>query len=182
MATEVELERTFLVSSLPVQINGAPHDRIDDGFLTTYNGQPVLRLRHRNDVFEITKKVPVNEGDASQHDEHTITLNQQEYEKLLASFPYHIRKTRYFITVYGQQAELDVFGGDLSGLVTVDFEFKDEAVMKAFKPPEFCLVEVTQEEIGAAGKMAGLTYANIQSDLEQRGYQPIFYEEGQQVV
>jgi CYTH domain-containing protein len=182
MATELELEKTFLVSELPPQINGAQHERIEDGFITPYQNQPVLRLRHRGNKFEITKKAALDQNDASAHHEHTIDLTEQEYNALLSSFTLKIRKIRYYVSVYGKQAEIDIFGGDLSGLITVDFEFKTPEEMQSFQPPEFCLRDVTQEQVGSAGKMAGLTYANVQSDLETFGYQPIYFQEGQSVV
>lgn len=182
MATELELEKTYLVAHLPSQINGAPHQKLEDAFIKQSENEPVLRLRHRGDSFEITKKEVVDQADGSAHNEHTIQLAEFEYKALLTSFPLKIRKTRYDVTIYGRKAEIDIFGGDLSGLAIVDFEFATPEELQNFQQPEFCLAEVTQNPVFGAGKLAGLTYANIQNELERYGYEPIFYEEGQQIT
>ena len=58
----------------------------------------------------------------------------------------------------------------LDGLVVVDFEFGTEEEKLAFEMPDFCLVEVTQEEFIAGGMLAGKSYEDIKEKLEEFGY------------
>ena len=70
-------------------------------------------------------------------------------------------------------AEIDIFGGDLSGLVLVDFEFISLDKASQFVPPEFCLVNITQEEFIAGGYLAGKNFSDVQSRLNKFHYQQI---------
>lgn len=54
--------------------------------------------------------------------------------------------------------------------MTVDFEFETEEEKEKFIMPEFCLAEVTQEEFIAGGKLCGKSYAEIEKELEELGY------------
>jgi CYTH domain-containing protein len=65
---------------------------------------------------------------------------------------------------------VDVFRDALDGLVLVDFEFETEAEKDEFPMPDFCLVEVTQEEFLAGGMLCGKSYDDIASDLSRFGY------------
>ena len=67
-----------------------------------------------------------------------------------------------------------MFQGDLKGLVLVDFEFESEQEKQAFEKPDFCLVEVTQEEFIAGGMLCGKTYKDIEKNLQKFGYKSLF--------
>ena len=62
------------------------------------------------------------------------------------------------------------FGGDLYGLVVVDFEFNNEAERDVFEMPYFCLVDITQEDFIAGGMIAGKTYQDIAPELDRFNY------------
>lgn len=68
---------------------------------------------------------------------------------------------------------MDVFTGELSGLVLIDFEFQSEEDKAAFTPPSCCLADVTQEDFIAGGQLAGKTYEDIRSDLARFNYSPL---------
>jgi CYTH domain-containing protein len=131
---------------------------------------PRLRLRKKGDRYEITKKIPVNEGDASAHTELTIPLDEQEFLALEKSSHKFVEKDRYKVTIDGHEAEVDVFQGELKGLVVIDFEFESEADMTSFVTPAVCLADVTQENFIAGGLLAGKSYADISSDLDRFNY------------
>ena len=69
-----------------------------------------------------------------------------------------------------------MFTGALDGLVLIDFEFETEAEKEAFVMPDFCLVEVTQEEFLAGGMLCGKSYDDISADLALFGYERIRLE------
>jgi adenylate cyclase len=169
--TTLELELTFLAARVPGELHHAQGKAMLDIYVPELGvPHPRLRLRQRGDLFEITKKLPVASGDASAHSETTIPLTEAEFEALAPSSSKHVTKTRYNITLDGHDAEVDVFGGDLSGLVLIDFEFATEAEKAHFSPPDVCLADVTQEDFIAGGLLAGKTYADIEPELDRLNY------------
>lgn len=170
----IEQELTYLAASFPKGIENITPTRLKDVYIPDTNGMhPQLRLRQKGDKYEITKKVPLTEGDASAHTELTIPLKEDEFLALEKSSNKIVVKDRYVIDIDGHQAEVDVFIGDLEGLVLIDFEFANEVVKNNFTPPGVCLVDVTQEKFIAGGLLAGKNYSDIQSDLDRFNYSPL---------
>ncbi|MEI6650468.1 MAG: hypothetical protein WCL23_03485 [Candidatus Moraniibacteriota bacterium] len=172
----IELERTYLAKRLPDGLSECPSKEMIDTYLPVSSRHPVLRLRKKGDVFEMTKKSPVVEGDSSRQEEQTIRLSEEEYSAFSGIDGKRVGKTRYRYLVQGLTAEVDVFTGALDGLVLIDFEFETEAEKEAFIMPDFCLVEVTQEEFLAGGMLCGKSYDDISDDLALFGYERIRLE------
>lgn len=168
--TEMEIELTFLAKDLPKGLASCRHVAMEDIYLPSSAAHPQLRLRRQGEKYMITKKTPVKEGDASMQTEETIVLSEAEYESLRGADGKHVSKTRYYVPYNDLTAEIDVFSGELSGLVVVDFEFTSEAEKLAFVPPAFCGPDVTQEGFIAGGLLAGRSYADIRGKLDRLGY------------
>lgn len=174
---DIELEYTFLPSQLPKDLKGAPVKRLVDVYVPeTGVDHPNLRLRQKGDSYEITKKVKINEDDASAHNETTIPLSDKEFTELSGSNSRKVVKDRYFVNIDGYDAEVDVFLGDLSGLVLVDFEFDSLEKQRSFVKPSLCLADVTQEDFIAGGLLAGKSYAHIADNLSRFNYKPLSIE------
>lgn len=172
--SSIELELTYLAKSLPAGIETVTPKRLKDVYVPDIEGvHPRLRIRRKGDKFEITKKIPISENDASAHTELTIPLDQQEFEALERTSNKLVEKDRYNISIEGHAAEVDVFTGDLEGLVVIDFEFDTEEQKSSFVAPDVCLADVTQEQFIAGGKLAGKNYADIQADLDRFAFKPI---------
>jgi CYTH domain-containing protein len=174
--TELEIELTYLARELPADLAGSPSKQIVDVYYPAEAEHPVVRVRQRGDVYEITKKMPIEGVDSSHQTEDTIPLNAQEFAALTKNPGKRVAKRRYFYKYQGHVAEIDVFQEDLSGLVEVDFEFKNRQVQDAFTMPAFCLADVTQEEIFAGGVLAGKKYADIAGALAAHNYKPLYIE------
>jgi len=56
-----------------------------------------------------------------------------------------MKPTRYFIPLGDLTVELDVYEGDLDGLVTAEVEFPDEASALAFDAPDWLGRDVTED-------------------------------------
>lgn len=179
MASEVELERTYLARYIPAQIDGAKSKVIRDVYVPESADHAVLRLRQIGETYEITKKMPIDREDSTKQLEQTIPLIEEEYDALVKVSSKVLVKERFYCTVFGHLAEVDIYMEDLEGLVMIDFEFQSEEEMAAFEPPEFCLVDVSQDVVAAAGKLAGKTYADIEQRLAYYGYQPLFKDQEQ---
>lgn len=171
---EVELELTYLASKLPDELNSATPQRLIDIYVPDSGvDHPHLRLRRKGNTYQITKKQPIKDGDASAQNETTIPLDENEFNALSVSSTKQVVKNRYNVVIDGHPAEVDVFLEGLSGLVLIDFEFPDEASKQNFSPPAVCLADVTQEGFVAGGLLAGKTYADIESDLQRFNYKSI---------
>jgi CYTH domain-containing protein len=68
---------------------------------------------------------------------------------------------------------VDVFQDELSGLVLVDFEFKEVTDKNNFEMPDFCLSDVTQDKFFAGGMLCGKKYSDIEVHLGELGYKKI---------
>lgn len=171
---ELELEYTFLANALPDEINGVEPKRLVDIYIPDLGDNHAhLRLRQKGDNLEITKKVLVNPNDASTQIESTIQLDADEFEALSAVSQKRVVKDRYFVTIGGFPAEVDVFREKLEGLVLIDFEFSSEEERAKFVKPEVCLAEVTQEEFIAGGHISGKSYSDIADELARFEYKAL---------
>jgi len=166
----LELEKTYLAKRLPAGLENFPHKEILDIYFPASAAHPVLRLRKKGNSFEMTKKEPAKDGDASEQNEHTIKLSEEEFKALSSIKGKRSRKIRYEYPCQGRTAEVTVFKDDLEGLILVDVEFDDVKSKDAFKMPDFCLADVTQEQVFAGGMICGKKYADIATRLKELGY------------
>ena len=171
---EIELERTFLAKYLPKDLDSYPKKSMQDSFIPKQARHPVLRIRKNGEKFNITRKYPKNEADNSIMIEETINLSEEEYNSMQQIDGKVHQKIRYqYPTSDAKVCEIDIYQGDLKGLVVIDFEFNSTDEKDNFSPPDFCLVEVTQEEFIAGGYLCGKSYQDIQKNLEEFGYKKI---------
>jgi CYTH domain-containing protein len=169
----IEFEKTYLAKYLPENLNKCESKEIIDIYLPKDAEHPKLRIRKSADKYEITKKQPVKNGDASEQIEQTIVINEKEFNALSELKGKRIRKNRYFFPFNGRIAEIDVFEDNLKGLVTVEFEFERKKEKAKFERPDFCLADVTQEDFIAGGRLCGKKYKDIEEDLKKFGYRKI---------
>ena len=168
MSQELELELTFLAKELPDNIKLVEPTRIVDVYVPDIPEHSHLRLRQKGEKYEITKKMPIKEGDASEQIEQTIPLIKEEFIALSSCSKKRVVKDRYSVATEGKIAEVDVFADEL-----IDFEFSTENEKSTFKIPDIALADVTQEEFIAGGLLAGKTYNDIAPELERFNYQSI---------
>lgn len=173
MAKEIEYERTFLARHLPEELSGVEGVRMHDVMVPDTVRHPHLRLRHKGEMYVITKKQPVDAADSSEMLEETIPLDKEEFNALAGCSRKDIVKRRYNVTIGGYAAEVDVFGEKLQGLVLIDFEFGSNAEKAAFQVPAVCLADVSQEETLAGGFLAGKSYEDIEPVLKKYGYKKV---------
>ncbi|MEK7650500.1 MAG: hypothetical protein AAB364_01355 [Patescibacteria group bacterium] len=171
-----ELELTYLAKTLPSDLEKAEKKEMLDIYIPASSDHPTLRIRKNGDKHEITKKQPIVDGDASRQLETTIKLTPAEFADLSQLPGKRVQKTRYLFQENNVNYEIDVFGGDLTGLVLVDVEFPTVEAKSAFSPPDWCLAEVTQETFLAGGMLCGKKYSDIENNLAKFGYQKVNLE------
>jgi CYTH domain-containing protein len=169
----IELELTYLAKSLPDSLTNCHSKKIVDLYVDNGTDHSDLRIRRNGDSYELTRKTPIEDGDASKQLETTINLNKTEFESFSDTKSRKVEKTRYYFEHEGCTAEFDVFEGDLLGLVLIDFEFGSEDSKDSFTMPEFCLENITQETFIAGGVLAGKAYADIKEELDRFNYKSL---------
>ncbi len=173
--SNLELELTYLAHKLPEGIDRVTPTRLVDIYIPEDpKAHSRLRIRQKGSQYTMTKKILLNEGDASRQQEFDIPLNQKEFEALSKTSNKRVVKDRYNILINGSPAEVDIFREGLEGLVVIDFEFKTEEEQISFQAPEDCLADVTQENFIAGGNLAGKTYVDIEKMLKRFNYKKLY--------
>lgn len=176
MSASIEIELTFLAKYIPPEVLSTTPQQLVDIYIPEQVDFPRLRLRQADNNYEMTKKTLVENDDFSTHHENTILLDQEEYEALTVVSSRKIEKKRFRIACGKHEAEIDVFEGDLEGLVLIDFEFETIEDKAAFKPPGYCLADVTQQQLILGSHLAGKSFEDIKKVLRQFNYEPLYLE------
>ena len=168
----IERERRYLLSDLPEGLTRADHHlQITDNYLTGTR----LRLRKVRDprtnkwVVKFTQKFAPNPNDLSRTTITNTYLNPIEADTLAIFEANEIRKNRYPFEFEGRKFCVDMFLGDLFGLILAEVSFETDAEMETFPKPPFALAEVTNNEIFSGGRLSQLTFADIRKEIEARG-------------
>lgn len=134
----MEIERKFLIDSLPEHLDDFPHKELEQAYLCT---NPVVRVRREGEEYVLTYK----SGGLMMREEYNLPLNQEAYEHLLKKADgIVISKTRYILPEKdGLRIELDVFHGKHDGLILAEVEFPTKEAANAYCPPEWFGEDVT---------------------------------------
>lgn len=146
----MEIERKFLIQTLPENLDTYPCSEIEQGYLCT---QPVLRIRRNNDRYIFTYK----SAGLMSREEIESPLTREAYLHLRKKCDGHlISKTRYKLPdTHGYTIELDVFHDDLNGLYLAEVEFPTEDEALAYQPPHWFTCEVTSEATFHNSRISG---------------------------
>lgn len=171
----VERERRYLLKDLPEGLDRASHHlQITDNYI----GGTRLRLRKVRDprtnkwVVKFTQKFAPNPADLSRTLITNTYLNAAEYEVLSIFEVNEIRKNRYSLDFEGRRFAVDMFLGDLLGLVLAEVSFENDGDLDAFQPPAFSLAEVTNNEVFSGGRLCQLTFEDIRQEVKRMGILP----------
>ncbi len=148
----VERERKFLVDEPPPHALDADAVAFRQGYLFS-DGRGSIRVR---DAGPAGCTLTFKAGDGAERTELEWSIARREFD---ATWPYtddhRVEKTRRRIADGDHVIELDVFGGDLDGLVLAEVEFESAEALAAFEPPAWFGREVTDDR----------RYANVQLAL-----------------
>lgn len=135
----MEIERKFLVNTLPQNLDSYPSHQIEQGYLCT---NPVVRIRREDDTYYLTYKA----SGKMVREEYNLPLTQKAYAHMLPKADGNvITKKRYLIPIEGSSltVELDLFEGTFFGLILAEVEFPDEEAANQFVPPSWLGEDVT---------------------------------------
>lgn len=141
----MEIERKYLIRSLPEDLYRWEHYEIEQAYLCT---SPTVRIRRKGDEYFLTvKQRIVTDSSAIHNREEEFAISDQSYQQLLAKCDKgKISKTRYRIDLRqmlddgaytGLVAELDIFHGSHEGLMLVEVEFPNTETANHFVPPSW---------------------------------------------
>ena len=137
----MEIERKFLVSSLPENLQSYPCRVIEQGYLCT---NPVVRVRKDNDSFYLTYK---GKGMMAR-EEYNLPLTEEAYSHLIGKADGNIiTKHSYEIPDgNGYTIELDIFDGAFSGTVLAEVEFASVEDADNYILPDWFSEDVTNNK------------------------------------
>ena len=168
----VERERRFLLNDLPEGLGRTdPHVQITDNYITGTR----LRIRKVRDpktnkwTVKFTQKFAPNPNDLSRTMITNTYLTALEADTLSVFEANEIRKNRYYFDFEGRRFSVDMFLGDLLGLVLAETSFETDKEMREFQTPSFALADVTNNEIFTGGRLCNLTFPEIRKEAQQAG-------------
>lgn len=164
----VERERRYLLPDLPEGLTRAdPHLQITDNYITGTR----LRLRKVREprsnkwTVKFTQKFAPDPKDLSRTVITNTYLNALEAETLSVFNSNEIRKNRYPFEFEGRRFAVDMFLGDLFGLVLAEVSFDTDEELDSFPQPPFALADVTNDPVFTGGSLCELTFAQVRRHI-----------------
>ncbi|MCR5426196.1 MAG: CYTH domain-containing protein [Lachnospiraceae bacterium] len=150
----MEIERKFLISKLPENLEQYHFLRIEQAYLCT---NPVIRIRREDENYYLTYKG----SGLMAREESNLPLTAEGYNHLLLKADGNvISKRRYLIPLvnpkvvegspqppdgYTLLIELDIFSDPFAPLVMAEVEFGSKEAAESFLPPDWFGEEVTYD-------------------------------------
>ena len=162
----VEWERRFLLARFPAEAKVVQVRRIVDRYIDGTN----LRLRRMSgadggQIFKLTQKLAEPRMTARQGLITNIYLACEEFD-VLSQLPARIlMKTRHSVPPFG----IDVFEGELRGLVLAEAEFNSAEEAAALQLPPFLHREVTADVRFNGGRLVRATREELRQCLAEYG-------------
>jgi CYTH domain-containing protein/8-oxo-dGTP pyrophosphatase MutT (NUDIX family) len=149
----VEIERKWLVHELPAdELRNAPADAIAQGYLATgHDGDAEVRVRRRGKRTFIT----VKSTGGLERVEEELAIDERTFASLWPlTEGRRVEKTRHLVPHGDATLEVDVYEGDLDGLVVAEVEFESRQASAVFIPPSWLGEDVTEDERYKARNLA----------------------------
>lgn len=138
----IERERRWVVEVVPDRLNRSDMVELRQGYLAV-GEQRSIRVR---DAGQDGCTLTVKAGTGAERTELEWPIERREFD---AAWPHtdgqRVEKSRYRIPLGEHRIELDVFGGELVGLVMAEVEFASAETMTAFEAPAWFGREVTDD-------------------------------------
>lgn len=163
---KIERERRFLLAQFPSNVTVVHHRRITDHYIEG----TTLRLRHQsyNDgltSFKLTQKLPERGFGARQGLITSMYLTADEFGVLAVLPARKLTKTRFSAPPFG----IDVFDGELDGLILAEAEFDCAEAAEALTVPSFAAAEVSADDRFTGGRLVRASRQDLQNWLMDYG-------------
>jgi adenylate cyclase len=140
----IEIERKFLVAEVPGDLGRHPARPVRQGYLAVEGDGSEVRIRRIGDATVLT----VKRGGGRTRVEEEVAIEPGAFDRLWPLTECHrVEEIRHRVPAGdGLVLEVDVYEGDLAGLVVAEVEFPSEAAADAWRPPAWLGAEVTTDE------------------------------------
>lgn len=161
--TRVEYERRFLVSPKADWRSAVePYSKV---FEDKYLAGTRLRLRIQTDTDSGRRLLKLNKKLESPSPYFRtigrILLSPSEYELLVGAEGHRLRKVRHYHHYLGRVFSIDVFEGELAGLVLCETEAEGLDELMLIEPPTYAEREVTEDPFFTGGNLCQTTRADL---------------------
>jgi CYTH domain-containing protein len=161
--TRIEYERRFLVS--PQADWRSLVESYSKTFEDKYLLNTRLRLRVLTDSDTGRRLLKLNRKSESPspyfRTVSRILLSPGEHELFDSLAGYRLRKVRYYHHDRGRVFSIDVFEGELEGLVLCEAEAEGLDELMAIEPPAYAQREMTQDQLFTGGNLCRMTRADL---------------------
>ena len=168
----VERERRYLLRDLPEGLTRAdPHLQITDNYITgtRLRIRKVREPRTNKWTVKFTQKFAPNPADLSRTSITNTYLNALEAETLSVFNANEIRKNRYHFDYEGRKFSVDMFLGDLFGLVLAEVGFETDDEIDNYPQPRFAIADVTNNPLFTGGRLCELTFSEVREEILRSG-------------
>ena len=137
----MEIERKFLTKNIPFDITAYPYKQISQAYISF---SPTIRIRQSDDAYILTVK---GKGHLAR-EEFELSLTKADYDRLFEKTEgTPVVKKRYLVPVEGgYTAEVDLYEGELEGLMTTEVEFPSMEEAEGFAAPDWFGKDVSEEK------------------------------------
>ena len=136
----MEIERKFLTKHIPFDITSYPFKQISQAYISF---SPTIRIRQSDEKYILTVK---GKGHLAR-EEFELPLTKEDYDRLfLKTEGTPVVKKRYLVPVEGYTAEVDIYEGELAGLMTTEVEFPSLEEAESFVAPDWFGKDVSAEK------------------------------------
>ena len=116
-------------------------EEIEQGYLAA-DAESEVRVRRIGEESFLT----VKRGSGLDRLEDEIEISAEQFQALWpATEGGRLSKRRFYVPLDGLTAEVDVYGGELDGLVTAEVEFDSVSDSEGFDPPPWFGDEITDD-------------------------------------
>jgi adenylate cyclase len=130
------------VSHGPSSLERCRFEEIEQGYLAA-DAESEVRVRRTGEESFLTAK----RGSGRERLEEEIEITAEQLETLWpATEGRRLSKRRFFVPLDGLTAEVDVYSGELDGLMTAEVEFDSPEASEDFEPPAWFGDEITGDE------------------------------------
>lgn len=137
----MEIERKFLTKEIPFDITVYPCLQISQAYISF---SPTIRIRRSNEDYILTVK---GKGHLAR-EEFELPLSREDYDRLFQKTEgTPVIKKRYLVPLEGGlTAEVDIYEGELLGLMTTEVEFPSLEAAEGFIAPAWFGKDVSEEK------------------------------------
>jgi adenylate cyclase len=138
----MEIERKFLVTAAPPGLGEHPSSALEQGYVAIHPDGTEVRIRRAAGASVLT----VKSGGGLVRVEEEFPIDDAMFERLWPlTEGRRVEKVRHLLPAEppGLVIEVDVYDGDLAGLVVAEVEFASEDDARAFAPPVWLGEDVT---------------------------------------